>query len=166
MASHRNSARYSNSSNPSKVSNESTSAHFAERMATIMVTPKAPADTRVSNPSSRNSPPKNSIPQVSGVKKCGNGIPQPMKFSVTCGRLLSLPQPLQRNTQPTVIRENSGASHARCTATCSGQTISQLINRRMHVSQSRCPQANLCPAMIRLDYQDHRVLRRQACGSQ
>src|SRR3984885_13187425 len=134
--SHRNRARYSNSSNPSSVSSESTSPHLAARMATIMVTPKAPAEIRVSNPSNRNRPPKNSIPEVSGVKKPGNGIPQPMKFSVTCGKLLSLPQPLQRNTQPTVIRANSGASHRRWAATRSGQPMSQSINCRMRVSET------------------------------
>src|SRR5271168_4066624 len=131
IASHRNRARYSNSSNPSSVSSESTSAHLAARMATIMVTPSAPAEMRVNSPSSRNMPPKNSMPEVSGVKKCGKGIPQPMKFSVTCGRLLSLPQPLNRKTQPTVIRANSGASHMRCLATRSGHAISQSISCRI-----------------------------------
>ena len=36
IASHKNNARYSNSSKPSSVSSESTSAHFAARIATIM----------------------------------------------------------------------------------------------------------------------------------
>src|SRR6202790_2090625 len=131
IASQRNSARYSNSSNPSRVSSESTSLHLAALMATIIVTPKAPADIRVNKPNSRNSPPKNSIPDVRGVKKCGKGIPQPTKFSVTCERLLSLPQPLKRNTQPTVIRANRGASHIKCWATRSGQAISQSISSRI-----------------------------------
>src|SRR3954466_781044 len=100
MASQRNSARYSNSSNPRSVSSESTSPHFADLMATIITTPSAPADMRVSKPSNKNKPPKNSMPEVSGVRKCGKGMPQLMKFSVICGRLLSLPQPLNRNTQP------------------------------------------------------------------
>ena len=50
-----------------------------------------------------------------------------MKFSVTIGRLWSLPQPLQRKTQPTVMRANNGASQVRCRATLSGQSISQRI---------------------------------------
>src|SRR3984885_12073804 len=102
-----------------------------------MVTPSAPAEMRVNNPSSRNRPPKNSIPEVNGVKKCGKGIPQPTKFSVTCGKLLSLPQPLNRNTQPTVIRAKKGASQVKYRETRSGQPISQSANTRMLFS--RCP---------------------------
>src|SRR5258708_15094405 len=127
IASHKNRAKYSNSSNPSRLSSESTSPHLAALIATIMVTPNAPAEMRVNRPSRRKRPPTNSMPDVSGVKKCGKGIPQPMKFSVTCGRLLSLPQPLNMNTQPTVIRANSGASHARCLATRSSHPINQSI---------------------------------------
>jgi len=82
-------------------------------MATIMVTPSAPALMRVRMPSSRNNPPKNSTPETNGVSTWGNGIPQPMKFSVTCGRLWSFPQPLSRNTHPTTMRATSGASHCR-----------------------------------------------------
>src|SRR6267378_7853127 len=47
-----------------------------------------------------------------------------MKFSVTCGRAVSLPQPLHRKTQPTVMRANKGASQARYPAMCRGQSIS------------------------------------------
>src|SRR6267378_4377229 len=47
-----------------------------------------------------------------------------MKFSVTCGRAVSLPQPLHRKTQPTVMRANKGASQARYPAVCRGQSIS------------------------------------------
>src|SRR5207249_6784611 len=102
---------------PSSVSSESTWAHFAEAIATIMVMPSAPAERRVSRPTSRNRPPKNSTPETKGASSCGKGTPQPMKFSVTCGRLCNFPQPLHRNTQPTVTRANSGASQPRCPAT-------------------------------------------------
>jgi hypothetical protein len=87
MASNGKSARYSNSSNPSSVSSESTSPHFGERIATIIVIPSASAEMRVRKPSSGKSPPKNSTPETNGVSTCGSGIPQEMKFSVTCGRL-------------------------------------------------------------------------------
>jgi len=63
MASHRNNARYSNSSKPSTVSSESASPHFAARMATIIVIPSAPAETRVNRPSNRNKPPKKLNPR-------------------------------------------------------------------------------------------------------
>jgi len=131
MASHKKSARYSNSSKPRRVSSESTSPHFAARMATIIVTPSAPADMRVRKPASRKRPPKNSIPAVTGVKTWGKGMPQPINFSVISGKALSLPQPLQRNTQPTVIRAKSGASHAKCRAVRCGQPMSQSSRRRM-----------------------------------
>jgi hypothetical protein len=97
-------------------------------MATIIVTPNAPAEIRVSRPSSRNKPPKNSTPDTNGVRMCGNGIPHDTKFSVMAGKLLSFPQPLHRNTQPTTMRAKRGASHSMCRAVRSGQPIKQLIN--------------------------------------
>src|ERR1700688_2543302 len=97
-------------------------------MATIMVTPKAPAEIRVICPRSNKMPPKNSTPETNGVRICGKGIPHETKFSVVAGRLLSFPQPLHKNTQPTTMRANSGASHARCRAVRSGQPIRQSIS--------------------------------------
>ena len=39
-------------------------------------------------------PPKHSTPDTKGVRIFGKGMPHPIKFSVTCARLVSLPQPV------------------------------------------------------------------------
>ena len=75
-------------------------AHLAEAMATIMVTPSAPALMRVSSPSSRNRPPKNSTPDTNGVSRCGNGNAQPMKFWVTCGQVVQLAPATEQEHPP------------------------------------------------------------------
>src|ERR1700722_20623354 len=69
IASHANSAKHSVSSKPSKVSRESTWSHLAEMIATIIVTPKAPAEMRVKRPSKRKIPPKNSTPETKGANR-------------------------------------------------------------------------------------------------
>src|SRR5271163_1315559 len=127
MANHRNSAKYSDSSNPTKVRTESTWSHLAEAIATIMVTPSAPAEIRVRKPIKRNIPPKNSTPETKGARISGAGICQPTKFSVMAGKLCNFPQPLHKNSQPTMNRAKSGASHSRCRETRSGHSKNQSI---------------------------------------
>ena len=46
---------------------------------------------------------------------------QPAKFSMTAGKLCSFPHPLHKNTQPTTMRANSGASQSMCRETRAGQ---------------------------------------------
>src|SRR5688572_19979761 len=123
IASHRNNARYMVSSSPRKVSNESTSGPWTAAMATIMTTPRAPAEILVMSPASSSMPPKNSTPDAKGASSCGAGMPQSSKFCVTSGRCVSLPQPVQMNTQPVTMRANSGPSHSRCRATRRGHSI-------------------------------------------
>jgi hypothetical protein len=63
-------------------------------MATIIVTPSAPAEMRVMNPIIRKRPPMNSTLDTNGARMFGAGMCQPAKFSMIAGRLWSLPQPV------------------------------------------------------------------------
>ena len=92
---------------------QSTSANFAEMIATTMTTTSGAAAIRVSRPMSSRRPAKNSTPETNGVNSSGKGMPQPLKLSVTWGRALSLPQPLHRKTQPTTIRATRGGSQVK-----------------------------------------------------
>ena len=117
IASQANITKYETSSKPSRVSSESTAAHFAEAIATTMMIIIGTAMKRVSNPAISSSPPANSMPDTKGARTSGAGMPQSRKFSIIRGRMCSLVQPDHRNTQPTTMRTASGPAQVKWPAT-------------------------------------------------